>query len=389
MRGTIAILIAAVAVISCGGSPLTSTTSPIANPSPTAFPTASPSAVTNPASIPKLSGVYGLLYSGWGSRGTLHLVKVDATLAASVPMALDRVLCSTSTNTVNSLPPVSASDSHVYFREGGTIRMIVPPSSKVDVTTVPNSSSVISFFSVRPDDQSIAVVVVDASSPTTVTTRLYVEDLVGGGHHADIYSASAAKGQNPLTLWPMGWHQGNLVLAVVPACTSGLAEGPTEWHVSNAATAMRVATIKGSGCVISTWPSPAGVACAQTTGVTTLYDWGAKAVGVTGPGVQFSGSYTTLSPAGQSIFFTSVGQGSGTRIVQLGPGPYATVQDHAACVWIDEDHLLSTDAVIEFPAETPGNVQVTAIVTSLPPSALPDPVTTLSSMCAGRFPGGL
>src|SRR5260370_11428458 len=189
----------------------------------------------------------------------------------------------------------------------------------------------------------------------------------------------------------MGWHQGNLVLAVVPACHSGSAEGPTEWHVSNASTATRVATIKGSGCVMSTWPSPAGVACAQTTGVTTLYDWGAKTVGVTGPGIPFSGSDTALSPAGQSIFFSNgaIGQLSATRIVQLGPGPYATVPDHAACVWIDEDHLLSTDAVITFRAETPGNVQVTAVVTPLPVSALPDPLTPLSSTCAGRFPGGL
>jgi hypothetical protein len=68
-----------------------------------------------------------------------------------------------------------------------------------------------------------------------------------------------------------------------------------------------------------------------------------------------------------------------TRIVQLGPGPYATVQGHTACAWIDEDHLLALDAVIQFPAETPANKQVTATVKPL----------AASGVCAGRFPGGL
>jgi hypothetical protein len=335
-----------------------------------------------------------LLYSrpDSGSTGILHLVNADASLAASVPMWWNQVgvLCSDRLDGVDNVPPVSATDGHVYFREGETIRMVVPPSAAVDVTKVPNSSSVMSFFSVRPDDQRIAVVVVDVSSPTTVTTRLYVEDLFGGGHHSEIYLASATKGQNPLTLWPMGWHQGNLVLAVVHACIFSFAEPPTEWHVSNATTATRVATIKGSGCVMSTWPSPAGVACSDNTGA-TLYDWGGKTVGVTGPGIQFYGANSGLSPAGQSIFLSNgrVGPGSATRIVQLGPGPYTTVADHAACAWIDEDHLLSTDAVITFHAETPGNVQVTAVVTPLPGSALPAQSTPGSSSCAGRFPGGL
>ncbi|HEY1456562.1 MAG TPA: hypothetical protein VGG31_08690, partial [Candidatus Dormibacteraeota bacterium] len=68
-----------------------------------------------------------------------------------------------------------------------------------------------------------------------------------------------------------------------------------------------------------------------------------------------------------------------TQILELGPGPYATVQGHSACGWIDEDHLLAPDAVIQFPAETPGNAQVTAAPTAL----------AQSGVCAGRFPGTL
>ena len=118
--------------------------------------------------------------------------------------------------------------------------------------------------------------------------------------------------------------------------------------------------------------------------MTTIYDWTAKVVSVTGPGSTGSGySETSLSPAGQSILFaTGARVGApppATGIVQLGPGPYATVPGHAACSWIDEDHLLAPDAVIQFPAETPGNLKVTAGVTAL----------TATGVCAGRFPGGL
>jgi hypothetical protein len=55
------------------------------------------------------------------------------------------------------------------------------------------------------------------------------------------------------------------------------------------------------------------------------------------------------------------------------------VQGHSACLWIDEAHLLAPDAVIQFPAETPGNVQVSATATPL----------AQAGVCAGRFPGGL
>jgi hypothetical protein len=385
MRRSLFALVAILA-IACGSSPTASRSSSppassSAGASASAAASASPSAAATPSQQPKLTGPFGILYSA----GNLELIKPDATIAASVPMQWSGIDCSSSHDAVNLEPPVSASNSQVYFRDGGKIRMIVPPNGAADVTTVPNSNSVVSFFSVSPDEQRIAVVVVDVTSATAVTTRLYVEDLHGGGHHADIYSTSASKTSNPTTLWPMGWHAGSLVLAVVHACTfEPVGLTPLEWHVSSAATAARVATIKSTNsCVLSTWPTAAGVACAQASGATTMYDWANKTLGVTGPGTTFDGSDTSLSPAGQSIYFsTGVGIGvttPATRLVQLGPGPYATLSGYAACLWIDEDHLLAPNAVISFAAETPGNVQVTAGVTALPQNGV----------CAGRFPGGL
>jgi hypothetical protein len=308
-------------------------------------------------------------------------------VAATVSIAPPSVqFCSSAHDGAVLEPPISATTDQVYFRDGDTkIRQVVPPASAVDVTTVPGGATTVSFFSVSPDDQKIAVLVEDLSGSASIGLRLYVEDLRGGGHHADIYTTTIPKGKSASTLWPMGWHQGALVLAVVPACTfepAGLT--PSEWHVASASNASRLATIRANNCTLSYWPSAAGVGCMDANSVTTLYDWSGKVLSVTGPGSTGSGyNLSSISPAGQSILFAT-GSGAGaaapaTGIVQLGPGPYATAQGHAACLWIDEDHLLAPDAVIQFPAETPGNLQVTAGVTAL----------SASGVCAGRFPGGL
>jgi hypothetical protein len=331
-----------------------------------------------------MSGTYGLLLSA----GTLELVKPDGSIGPSASVAAPSVqFCSSAHDGADLQPPVSASSDQVYFRDGDTkIRMVVAPSGATDVTTVPGGPSTISFFSVSPDDTRIAVVVEDLSAATTIKLRLYVEDLHGGAHHADIYSTTQPKGKLGTTLWPMGWHQGALVLAVVAACTfepAGLT--PSEWHVSSATTAVRIATIRRNNCTLSYWPSPAGVGCINPQGATTLYDWAGKVTAGTGPPSSPAAGYTQtgLSPSGNSVFFAT-GAGIGappptTQILQLGPGPYANVAGHSACTWIDEDHLLAPDAVIQFPAETPGNVQVNATVTPL----------AASGVCAGRFPGGL
>jgi len=377
-----AVLVAVLTLaVACGGSNPTASHS--ARPTVSGAPaTASASASASPVITP-LTGTYGLLISA----GTLQLIKPDASVAASVSIATPSVqYCSAQHDGALEAPPVSASSDQVYFRDGDNkIRMVVPPATAVDVTTVPGNATTISFFSVSPDDQRIAVLVEDLSGATTISLRLYVEDLHGGGNHLDIYTTTTPKGKGGLTLWPMGWHQGALVLALVAACTfepAGLT--PSEWHMSNATTAQRITTIRAVNCTLSYFPSAAGVGCINGQGATTLYNWAGKVTGVTGPPAQSSGyTMTGVSPTGNSVFFAA-GSGIGapapvTQILQQGPGPYATVAGHNACAWIDEDHLLAPDAVIQFPAETPGNLRVTANVTAL----------AQSGVCAGRFPGTL
>ena len=392
MRKT-ALFVAMTAMLVACGQPTSPTvvhfTTPSADTSANPPASAGPATGSTPAASPSaaagsLTGSYGILIAG----GHIELVKADASIAATAPIASPSVqYCSSNSDGAMEAPPASATSHQVYFRDGDTrIRRLTPPTGAADVTTVPGGPTQVSFFSVSPDDQRIAVVVEDISAATTISLRLYVEDLVGHGHHADIYTTTQPKGKTGTTLWPMGWHGGALVLAVVVACTfepAGLS--PSSWHVSNASTAVRIATINASNCTLSFWPSQAGVGCVNySSGATTLYDWAGKVISVTGPGSTGSNfTQSGLSPARNSIFFAT-GSGIGapapaTGLVQLGPGPYSTVQGHMACTWIDEDHLLAPDGVIQFPAETPGNVHVNATFKAV----------AAAGNCAGRFPGGL
>src|SRR3989442_8194878 len=249
--------------VTCGKqSPPPASPSAVASAGATVSPSFSAGASPSPVA---LTGNFGLLLSA----GTLYAFRPDASVAAAVALANASVqYCSSAHDGALLAPPVSSSNASIYFRDGDTkIRVVQPPSGALDVTTVPGGPTTISFFSVSPDDQRIAVLVEDLSPATTANLRLYVEDLRGGGHHADVFTTSTPKGKGGSTLWPMGWHDGMLVLAVVPICTfepAGVT--PAEWHVSDAAAPRPKGTIHGS-CVLSYWPSPAGVACVSANGL--------------------------------------------------------------------------------------------------------------------------
>jgi hypothetical protein len=341
----------------------------------------SPSPSTS-ASGPSPVASYGLLLTA----GTLEMITPTGAIAAHATVAAPSVhTCGQNTGTVLQ-PPVSATDDKVFYRDGNTaIKFLTPDGQTGNATTVPGGASTVSFFSVSPDDTRIAVLVEDLSPATTIKLSLYVEDLSGHTNHSVIYTKTVPKFKNATTLWPMGWHNGLLVLAVFQPCTfepAGLA--PVEWHVASAVDATRVAKI-GNPCTPSYWPSPAGVACIMpATNQAVIYNWAGAVVST--EVTQANEFQSGLSPAAVSVFF-SPGAGIGapppsTRIVtRNGPGPSAVVSGHNACLWIDEDHLLAPDAVIGFPSLKAGSGtgSVPTTITSLP----------ASGVCAGRFPGGL
>jgi hypothetical protein len=284
-------------------------------------------------------------------------------------------------------PPVSASTSRVYFRDGDAkIRYMTPDGQVGDSTTVPGGPTTASFFAVSPDDKRIAVVVEDLSAAATIGLRLYVEDLTGGGHHADTFVTTIQK-SGGVTLWPMGWHQGSIILAVVLACSLSPVSEPYEWHVVDATTATRLATLPGSKvrCLGGFWQSPAGAAC-SVDNTTFVNDWSGKPLSQ--DMYAFGPTQAQLSPSNTSAALDYNGpdgwggDGVHTSVINIGQRGMTIMPGHASCLWIDDTTLLAPDAVIAYQSGLPppgGSITVTSNVTALPAAGL----------CMGRFPGGL
>jgi hypothetical protein len=351
-----------------------------------------------------VANAYGLLLT----NGMLELIKPDGRVGASVAIAPPSVhTCGTGLNAWVQ-PPVSATSDKVFFRDGDTrIRSLTPTGVTAGATTVPGDANTISFFSVSPDDNRIAVVVEDFSSVTTIALRLYVEDVNGGANHADVYATTTPRSASATTLWPMGWHEGHLLLAQMTGCTNTpTLYAPSEWHVVDASTANRVARITsasesgtGSTCTLSYWPSSSGVACAERNGIQAhVVDWGgAQTARVQiGLGGAFGITQSGLSPSGQGIFLSTVGtcgegdyppvpigkaicpvfwtaisvsfRAGGTDVLPLQGGT-------GACLWIDDTHLLAADSVLTLSVDAGGHLAANR-------RFLP-----AWGQCAGRFPG--
>ena len=120
------------------------------------------------------------------------MIRTDGTIAASAKVTAPSVhTCGQGTAAVLQ-PPVSATTDKVFYRDGNTqIKYLTPDGESGNVTTVPGSATKVSFFSVSPDDQRIAVLVEDLSPATKINLSLYVEDLIGHTNHSVIYTNSA------------------------------------------------------------------------------------------------------------------------------------------------------------------------------------------------------
>jgi hypothetical protein len=232
-------------------------------------------------------------------------------------------------------------------------------------TTVPIGPARRSSFAVSPDDQRIAVVVIDFNA-NGAATRLYVEDVNGGGHHLDLFTDSGA-----YTLWATGWRgTNNLVVARVPSCLpqrgGPLCCGPQEFHVVDPATAVRKFTVGSPTCVIAGVPSPAGAVCETTTQANVLTWSGSTSATYDIPGQ----TPAYLSPDGQLVAIVNPTDPTTTLF------PSKATVSIVACGWIDSSHLLTG-------GDTQRQPRVADIVTGK--------VVAVQAQgdCAGRLPGGL
>jgi hypothetical protein len=368
-------LLATLLVAACGGGGNLASHSPSPASSASAegssSPSSQPSAGATPASTPTttpVSSPYGLLVGAQGgSSYTVSLVGIDARVVAADATTPPVVSCANAAGAPVPLP-VSTSNSRAYFMDAqGVVHFLAPDGTTGRATSVPApTASRRATFAVSPDDQRIAVVVVDYSA-TGASTRLYAEDLNGGGNHVNLFTESGAR-----SLWAVGWHgTNNLVLAVVPSCTQGggpFCCGMLELHVVDPATATRRFTLGGPACVIAGPPSPQGVACYNSTYT--------EARGLTWTGSVYhtwsvSVPYAEyLSPRGDVIAVPHAGNGD-TTLISGRPNV-----NMVACGWIDDAHLLAG-----------GDAQSQPRMADLNS----DKIVPIAAQgdCGGRLPGGL
>ena len=241
------------------------------------------------------------------------------------------------------LPTVSLSNTSVYFPDGDTQLRVLSPDGKTSIVhRLPNlRGRTRAVFAVSPDDGRIAISVFDWSV-TPMLLRIFVEDLVGGSHHVEVFS-SRSKYE-----WPVGWYQGSVVLAVNPVPNASNPNGAGAYHVVSAADGTRLATMGGPDCPVVGPLSRAGTACASGCGAnTTCVDavsWaGVRTVVYQRSNAQGSGpSWSALSPDGKSVTNgASTGDGVATN---SGVIPLAGSVDLRHW-WVDDRHVLGAQCL--------------------------------------------
>ena len=330
MRWTALALI--VLVVGCGTGPSGSHPSPTASATATTSP--SPGATSGPSPSPTSNVrlplgviVKDFIIDG-GATYSISLVGLDGHVAATA-VGHKR---SQPGGVLVQMPNISPSNSTLYYLDGdSSVMFLRPDGTSGAATTISVDSKSAAVFSVSPDDSRIAVAVI--TYPYPARTRLYVEDLTGGGHHIDLFSSSS------VLEWPVGWHQGHLVIAVgmntAPQnAWDGFIYAMSGYHVADASTGTRLATIC-DGSIAYDPPVSAGTVCGSSPNY-VVSDWS----GTTRPAPADDGCVGgALSPDGLIIAdcqgsprVVTFVVGDGTRI--------ATQYSGMPMGWIDSTHVV-------------------------------------------------
>lgn len=211
-----------------------------------------------------------------------------------------------------NLPTISLSDTRAYFPDGNEhLRVLAADGSTSIVHTLPNvPGKARAVFAVSSDDKRIAVSMFDWSV-APMSLHLYVEDLVGGDNHVEIFNSTSTYE------WPVAWHAANLVLAVNPVHNASNPYGAGAFHVVNASDGTRISTMGGPDCLVVGPLSISGTACASDCASTMTcveaVDWsGSRSIVYKRPNDQGSGaSWSALSPDGKAVTTGTQGLGDG------------------------------------------------------------------------------
>lgn len=269
-------------------------------------------------------------------------------------------MCVSSSTANYHLPEISISRTHVYFLDGDTqINSLAPDGIIQAVMRIPAPPNSQVTFAVSPDDKRIAVSVI-----TLATTNLaaafngvmYVEDLGPGSHRVDLYSSTT------LAEWPVGWHAGNIVVAVAPDIAVNI-DNPyagTGYRTVDPSTGQALASLDCTSGLLSA----AGTACASGWCANPVYCGGAAALGKQEwngvktswalpaggtPKVQIASNYSAqLSPDGMRIAAEVVSDpqtGARDTVDLVADGLVSIVaRSFSPEGWLDNGHLVASSA---------------------------------------------
>jgi hypothetical protein len=237
---------------------------------------------------------------------------------------------------------LSTSRTTLYYLDGDSdIRFLRPDGEKGIATHITLAAKQVAAFAVSPDDRQIAVSVLDYTR-YPVSTRLYVEDLIGGGNHVELFSS-------PTVLeWPAGWHNGSLVMAVgLNAHPQNAYEGFLRghgYHVADAQSGNRLRSLCEAGD--SYIPeSPAGTVCNQYPRASVVsWDGASRPL----PQAGLCAVQGPLSPAGvvatRIVNNTDGTCGGGPNVFLIkqdgSPDSRSLAQNSEPEGWIDATHLV-------------------------------------------------
>jgi hypothetical protein len=364
----VALALTALAILSCspstdGTAPSPTAATPTLSPTSTPALSASPSAaasVTQTAAAPSRTGqplAVLLLHDPAAPTSTRYgagLFRADGTLVA-------RISATKPSGPGFHLPLVSASRRFVYVLDGDTqVRSLAADGAERDVTRVPGSAMDRVVIAAKPDDSRLAVSLVHfvpppptcqlSCAPVAESYRLYVEDLASG-KRSEILPATASAG-GLTVVYPVGWSGERLITAVGPATVQNAGQTnpyfATEYHVADAASGARLATI-AADCDRVTGPVvTAGTACMSRAGAVERRGWDGtrQSLGA----IDRDAIPAVLSPDGSRA--ATAGAGTDDRIsLVTAAGPARTDAHGSPIGWLDDStfiYVTSSSGVASF-----------------------------------------
>ena len=284
------------------------------------------------------------------------------------------------------LAVTSITSTKAYYLDGDSeIRYLTATGKTGTAYRITLTGDQLASFSVTPDDRRIAVTVIDyASQPPRM--RLFTDDLAGG-HQVELFSSST------VYEWPVGWHQGQLVLAV---SRLPFVQNAGDWymasqgfHIVDAATANRLLTICDDSGADTPFPTSAwGGICQIYPRVEDLVSWeGVKREILVGDKCHAVGP---PSPDGSNVAVRGQNRvcagatNDPIRLIDSGGRVTTSAAVGNPLGWLDNSHLIFQEVLPPF---SPSSAIAPIRILNITDSKVV--VVNASGFFAGDLPGGL